>query len=278
MRKAALTLGALALTLALVSGATGTLPFGDHPPPPPPKPHEDPKAKPKPKKKAAPHEDTIRGPRGLRGPAGPRGARGPAGAPGADGLPGAQGLKGDTGAAGATGATGAAGAPGPQGAQGPQGVQGPQGLPGPAGASALTAVPSGQTIYGAVGGDFNAGEGDAVSDWGAIVSMPMRAANTLGDDDVFIDTDKWTSGDDGQVKPETTDTNEGCVWDDVNNRPDPPPGVVCIFVMGGDNATEVNGYSVLPGAGESPFGFKLAWTAPKSGDTFIDALWAYQAP
>ena len=55
MRKLALTLGALALTLALVTGAAGTRPFGDHPPPPPPKPHEDPA-----KKKTTPapqHED-----------------------------------------------------------------------------------------------------------------------------------------------------------------------------------------------------------------------------
>lgn len=40
----------------------------------------------------------------------------------------------------------------------------------------------------------------------------------------------------------------------------------------------LNGYSVLFGSGASPYGFKLKWDASTTGDTFVDATWAYTAP
>jgi hypothetical protein len=113
-----------------------------------------------------------------------------------------------------------------------------------------------------------------VSDWGAIVTLPMQARDDLGDDDVFVTAALWT-GDPDQTRPTTTDGSANCTG--TLDEPTAPPGKVCIYVAGGDNATDVNGYSVRPGAGTSRFGFKLAWTAPDSGDTFIDAVWAYQA-
>lgn len=275
MRKLALTLGALALTLALVTGATGTGPLGDHPPPPPPKPHEDPPAK---KKKAAPkHEDAKKPTRGVRGPAGPRGPRGLTGPSGANGLPGA---KGDTGAAGANGAPGKDGAPGvdgdegPPGPVGPQGAQGAPGPPGPPGT--LSEVPSGQTIRGAIGADYEASV--ALGDWGVIASLPMRAPVALGDDDVLVDVDGWLPGDDDQTEPETDDDPGNTICTGSPANPTAPRGVVCIYVAGGDNAVEVSGWSVRPGADKSPYGFKLGWTNERVGDTFIDAVWAYTAP
>lgn len=273
MRKLALTLGALALTLALVTGAAGTGPFGDHPPPPPTKPHEDPKKK---KAKPAPkHEDTNRGPTGKRGPAGPRGPRGlrgPEGAAGGTGLPGATGAQGATGAKGDTGPAGAKGDQGNQGIQGIQGIQGTQGVPGPPGT--LSEVPSGETLRGAVGADYEASA--ALGDWGIVASLPMRAPVALGDADVVVDVEGWVAGDDDQTRPETDDDPAVCAGSPAN--PTAPAGIVCIYVAGGDNAVEASGWSVLPGIEKSQYGFKLGWTNSTAGDTFIDAVWAYQAP
>ena len=276
MSKLALTLGALALTLVLVTGATGTLPFGDHPPPPPPKPHEDPTAPAK-KKTTPKHEDAKKGTPGPRGPRGPRGARGPAGLRGADGLPGVAGAKGDTGAPGASGAQGPQGGQGPQGAQGPQGIQGIQGIKGDKGdkgESALAPVPSGETIRGAIGADYHAYD-DSASDFGIDVTLPMPAPVALGDDDVFVNVSHW-QGADGQTEPTTADTNAGCTG--TPDNPTAPAGKVCIYVAGADHAFNLSGYSVRFGDEKSKYGFKLKWDASQKGDTFIDAVWAYKAP
>lgn len=138
----------------------------------------------------------------------------------------------------------------------------------------FTKVPSGRTIRGAIGGDFDAHANTL--DWGVVASLPVKARNALSDDHVFVNVTGWTSGDTGQTQPATTDTDPGCTGTPAN--PTAPSGKVCIYVAGGDNAIDVNGYSVLPGTGASPFGFKLAWTNSTTGDTFIDATWAYTAP
>lgn len=135
-------------------------------------------------------------------------------------------------------------------------------------------VPSGRTIRGAVGGDFDAAA--VLTDWGAVVSLPARARNALDDDDVYVVVTTWSSGAAGQTQPTTTDTNGGCTG--TLGAPTAPAGKVCIYVAGGDNATDLNGYSVRPGTGASPYGFKLSWTNTATGDTFIDAVWAYRAP
>jgi hypothetical protein len=41
-------------------------------------------------------------------------------------------------------------------------------------------------------------------------------------------------------------------------NPTAPAGKVCVYVAGGDNANDVNGYSIRPGTGASPYGFKVA--------------------
>jgi hypothetical protein len=180
----------------------------------------------------------VRGPRGARGPAGADGARGP---------------------------TGPAGVPGAKGAIGPTG---------PAGLSALDTVPSGATIYGAVGADSHAFDNSA-SDFGTDVTLPMAAPQDLTDNDVFVNVDGWQNAG-GQTPPTTTDTDPGC--DGTPELPTAAPGEVCIYVSGADHAFNLNGYSVLFGTEGSPYGFKLKWDASQSGDTFVDATWAYTAP
>jgi hypothetical protein len=143
------------------------------------------------------------------------------------------------------------------------------------GASAAPA--SGSLLRGAVGADFDSQlppGGLVGADFGVDVSLPKRAGNALGDNDVYIAL-RWRNGG-GQTKPTTSDTNAGCTG--TLALPTAPRGKVCIYVAGGDNAANVSGYSVRPGTGQSRYGFKLKWDAVQNGDTFIDAVWAYRYP
>lgn len=166
---------------------------------------------------------------------------------------------------------------GPQGPAGPRGATGPpgpQGATGPAGPSALGTVPSGQTIRGAIGGDYHAFDNTA-SDFGVDVTFPIPAPVGVSDDDVFVNVDSWQDAG-GQTAPTTSDTNIGCTGNP--STPTAPPGKVCIYVSGADHAFNLAGYSVLFGTGASRYGFKLKWDASQTGDTFVDATWAYTAP
>jgi hypothetical protein len=156
----------------------------------------------------------------------------------------------------------------------PRGPKGDKGDKGDPGASALSPVPSGRTIHGAVGGDFHAFDASA-SDFGIDVTLPIPAANALGDDAVFVNVAGWQNAG-GQTMPTTTDTDAGCTGSALN--PTAPAGKVCIYVSGADHALNLNGYSVLFGTGASPYGFKLKWDASAIGDTFVDATRAYTAP
>jgi hypothetical protein len=156
----------------------------------------------------------------------------------------------------------------------PRGPKGDKGDKGDAGASALAPVPSHQTIRGAVGGDFHAFDNTA-SDFGVDVTLPMPARNALSDDDVYVNVAGWQDAG-GQTAPTTPDANAGCTGTPA--APTAPAGKVCIYVSGADHAFNLNGYSVLFGTGASPYGFKLTWDASTTGDTFVDATWAYTAP
>jgi hypothetical protein len=125
-----------------------------------------------------------------------------------------------------------------------------------------------------VGGDFHAFDSSA-SDFGIDVTLPIPAANALGDDAIFVNVAGWQNAG-GQTAPTTTDTDAGCTGNPAN--PTAPAGKVCIYVSGADHAFNLNGYSVLFGTGASPYGFKLKWDASTTGDTFVDATWAYTAP
>jgi hypothetical protein len=141
-------------------------------------------------------------------------------------------------------------------------------------AAPQAAVPSGATIQGAVGGDFDAHA--VVLDWGVVVSLPLRARNYIRDADVFVNISPWQSGAVGQTPPTTTDTSSGCTGTRAN--PTAPRGKVCIYITGSDNAVDLKGYSIVPGTGGNPLGFKLLWTNPRTGDTFVEGTWAYRAP
>jgi hypothetical protein len=176
--------------------------------------------------------------------------------------------------AGAKGDTGPAGSTGPAGPRGDAGPAGPKGDTGSAGLSATDPLPSGKTIHGVVGADFHAFD-NSESDFGTDVTFPVPAPAGVSDDEVFVDVSGWQDAG-GQTQPTTSDTDPGCTGSPAD--PTAPAGKVCIYVSGADHAFNLAGDSVLFGTGASPYGFKLKWDASESGDTFVDATWAYTAP
>jgi hypothetical protein len=187
-----------------------------------------------------------------------RGARGP------------QGARGSQGPAGPAGPQGTAGPAGPTGPQGPAGTQGAPGAPGADGFSAFEVVPSGVILTGVVGLDVHATV--AAGDWGILETMPMPGPAILEDADVAINVANWSDIGPGNTAPTTTDTNAGCTWTGTG-IPTAPAGIVCIYVIHADNAADLFGYGV-----ESDQGFKLNFTNTGTGDSFVDAVWAYRAP
>jgi hypothetical protein len=169
-----------------------------------------------------------------------------------------RGQRGPRGPAGQAGFAGPAGSAGPAGATGPAGPAGPKG---DAGASAFNPVPSGQTIRGVIGLHVHAGTPD--SDWGVLMTMPMPATAVLGDDDVHI----------GHLAPlsgESPAEQSACTGTVALTA---PAGQVCIYVQDSANATGLVGEGV-----NSDQGFKLKFTSPGTGESFVDAIWVYTAP
>jgi Collagen triple helix repeat (20 copies) len=195
---------------------------------------------------------------------GRRGAAGPAGPEGPSGLAGAQGPAGPAGPAGTTGA---------MGPQGPAGSQGPKGEPGEPGSSAFDFVPTGVTITGVVGMDTTV-ETTPGFDYGVLATLTMPDNVAITDDDVFVNIDSWQSLDGTQSAPTTDDANAGC--DGTFADPTAPAGTVCVYVIFSDNAEQLRGYGIgSDTVGWSNAGFKLAWTSQRTGDSFVDAVWAY---
>lgn len=153
------------------------------------------------------------------------------------------------------------------------GTPGPAGPAGAAGASAYDPVPSGKTIHGVIGfGQYtSAGNQHLEIDQ----QLPMPAAAALGDGDVYVSLSGFTPAT-GVVAPTTTDTNAGCTGTAQN--PTAPAGKVCVYVVGGENAANVQGLGL--GANGTPYGFKIAWDSQTTtgGRSYVDAVYAYTAP
>jgi hypothetical protein len=161
---------------------------------------------------------------------------------------------------GPRGRPGPAGQPGPAGPGGLRGVEGPPGAKGDPGLGALDPVPSGRTIQGVVGLDVHAAAG---TDWGVLTTLPMRAPAALADTDVHI----------AHPPPLSGETGEPSVCTGTATAPTAPSGHLCIYVQEALNAAGLLGEGV-----GSDRGFKLKFTSPAAGDSFVDAVWAYTAP
>jgi hypothetical protein len=138
-----------------------------------------------------------------------------------------------------------------------------------------TAAPA-VTIRGVIGLDTEgvAGLTDG-GDWGAVASIGGRGATTrLSDTDVAVDAllpgrvTNVTVGD-------SSDHGCGGTW----RTPTAPPDTVCIYIANADNAVDIRGVSISPGANGTKYGFKIVWSHAIDGeDSFVDAVWAYQRP
>jgi hypothetical protein len=168
---------------------------------------------------------------------------------------------------GPRGARGASGARGSTGSRGPTGATGARGPAGPRGESALDPVPTGRTIRGVVGANAHSPSNDATNDFGVDAVLPIPAPSALADAAVAVNV--------GATTATTTDTNAGCTG--TAAAPTAPAGVVCLYVSGAANALNLQGLSASGAAG-TPYGFKLVWNSAATGDTFVDAVWAYTAP
>jgi hypothetical protein len=132
------------------------------------------------------------------------------------------------------------------------------------------------TIRGVIGLDTEgvAGLTDG-GDWGAVASIGGRGAATpLSDTDVALDAVIGGSGTNVSVG-DASDHRCGGTW----RIPTAPPDTVCIYIANADNAVDVRGVSISPGAGGTKYGFKIVWSHAVDGeDSFVDAVWAYTRP
>lgn len=150
------------------------------------------------------------------------------------------------------------------------------------GGIASATLPAGQ--QGAIGGDFD--NPASIPDFGVDQQLQRPANNVLTDSKVFVVS--------GQCRTDTALTvactdvgttsaegsNPGCNSTYANGQlpsnPKAPPGFVCVYVLVGQNAPNIHGVSNAPGNRGSRLGFKIVWDATATGDTYIDAVWAYQ--
>lgn len=221
------------------------------------------------------------------GPQGLRGEQGISGLNGTNGLNGAKGDKGDRGEMGPVGPAGIAGPMGPVGPQGATGAQGPTGLTGATGAqgpvgpqgirglSAFNTIPSGTTVYGAVGGDFQSAT--ANGEWGVTASMlgipPVSFSNNLVVVKNNVNVDNECGGASCLHSEELT-FSENCPGS--VEAPSANPGWICIYPTQDTNASQVRAISVPNGDGV--YGFTVKWVSAATGRTIFRGVWAYTAP
>jgi hypothetical protein len=166
------------------------------------------------------------------------------------------------------GPRGASGATGARGSTGSRGSTGARGATGARGESALDPLPTGRTIHGVVGANLHSPSNDATNDWGVDAVLPVPARNNLTDAQVSVNVASAIGA------PTTADTDAGCSGTPA--LPTAPAGRVCIYVTAATNALTLQGLSAA-GATGTPYGFKLVWNSAATGDTFVDAVWAYTA-
>lgn len=220
----------------------------------------------------------LPGARGEMGPIGPQGPVGPAGAQGEIGPVGPRGETGPQGPMGARGEVGPAGARGETGAQGPVGPRGevgPQGPIGPRGPSAFETMPSGTTVYGAVGALMQVtGANQTVGATESLHAMPTTAHSNASI--IVANTNAVDSECGGRTCLADEEFSRSALCTGTIDSPSAPPGYLCIYPAGAENAKNIRA-TALPNDRGS-FGFYLRWDSHGAGGTSVRGVWAYQAP
>lgn len=140
----------------------------------------------------------------------------------------------------------------------------------------LAGIPSGNTVYGVIGGDFDVD--NASSTLGVTSSLPAVVDPSLTSADIIVDTttelatacsgDASTCLSAAEVAAASTCTGS-------TTSPSAPAGKLCIYPYTLTNASSITGSSPAAGAN---VGFTVDWTAASTGDTKFGAVWAYTAP
>lgn len=167
------------------------------------------------------------------------------------------------------------GAPGPQGPQGLQGLQGPSGAPG---LNAFDGIPSGKTVFGVIGGDFEAW--DVGQTFFAYASLPSFAPVSLTGLTVTVANTSAVSDCSGVSCLSAEEQEQSSACQGSVSAPSASPGRVCIYPLYRANSVGVTGYAFSPSSspGAGRFGFSVGWATENAGDTYLEAVWAYTAP
>lgn len=142
---------------------------------------------------------------------------------------------------------------------------------------ALAGLPAGQTVYGVVGGDFDAG--NSSSTWGVTSSLPAEASPALSATSVIVAaTTELLAACSGLASNclSTDETAAASSCTGTTTTPTAPSGKVCVYPYTLSNASSIN--AVAANSGDAKSGFTVNWNATTTGDTKFAAVWAYTSP
>ncbi len=140
----------------------------------------------------------------------------------------------------------------------------------------LAGIPSGQTVYGVIGGDFDVD--NTSSTLGVTSSLPAVVDPTLTSADIIVDTTTELSSacsGDASTCLSAAEVAAAATCTGSTASPSAPAGKVCIYPYTLTNASSISGNAPAAGAN---VGFTVDWTAATTGDTKFGAVWAYTAP
>lgn len=142
-------------------------------------------------------------------------------------------------------------------------------------------IPSGTTVSGIIGGDFDTDEG-TIGDWRVFQSFPAPIGRTLHEtDDVIVANtsvvDDNCVGDVTCLSAAEAAAASACTGTTI--APTAPAGKVCIYPYFHANARDIDGYAFSVTGETSTKGFYLDWSVDGSPrDTYLAGVWAYTQP
>lgn len=154
---------------------------------------------------------------------------------------------------------------------------GTNGVNGADGASFYDVVPSGVTITGVIGGDFDAPDNNG--DWRVFASFPAPIGRKLNNSDVIVANTSVVDNDcGGSTCLSGSEALEAPVCTGTTDEPTAPAGKVCIYPDYLGNATNIDAFAYPFNGLTSAKGFILDWSVSAPGDTYLGGSWAYTQP
>lgn len=162
-----------------------------------------------------------------------------------------------------------------------QGATGATGATGTRGESAFDAIPSGKSVYGVIGVDGDTS--NANSDWYAFASFPGIVSKALTDDDVIFASNSTVDNDCGAASClSSLESALSATCTGTYDNPTAPAGKVCVYpvqLRSDKIAADTIRARPLRGASATATpGIMVNYTTNATGDTYLQAVWAYTAP